>query len=239
MRKYSKEEQEKIIKILSKKFNKPVEYNVIDPSDQKFITTSKKGWFWHSISEKIVEEAIKEAGILILKEEKKDNRLFCNNCNIEISLDSKFCKFCGQKVILDKEKQNHIFIEDNESRFWICNYCNEKLKTKFELDEHKETCELNPKKENKLLIKDIEEKNMETAPQKNNKSAVIGFVLSLISIFGVGLAGIIGMILGIVALTKIKYTNEKGKGLAIAAIIIGFIWGIGVGILRQLVNAGF
>lgn len=75
--------------------------------------------------------------------------------------------------------------------------------------------------------------------QKYNKPAIIGFVLSIISIFGLGLAGIAGFILGIVALAQIKYKHEKGKGLAIAAIIIGFIWSFVIGILRRLVEAGF
>jgi len=75
--------------------------------------------------------------------------------------------------------------------------------------------------------------------QETNKSAIIGLVLSIISIFGIGLAGIAGFILGIVALTQIKHTHEKGKGMAIAAIIIGFIWGFFTGILKQLVNNGF
>ena len=83
------------------------------------------------------------------------------------------------------------------------------------------------------------EKDKKTAPQKNNKNAIIGFVLSAISIFGVGLAGIIGMIFGIVALTQIKYTHEKGKGWAIASVIIGLIWGFSVGILRRLVEMGY
>ena len=82
------------------------------------------------------------------------------------------------------------------------------------------------------------EQNKKTAPQKNNKNAIIGFVLSVIAIFGVGLAGIVGMIFGIIALTQIKRTNEKGKGWAIAAIVIGLIWGLGIGILRRLVEMG-
>lgn len=83
------------------------------------------------------------------------------------------------------------------------------------------------------------EKDEKTASQKNNKNAVIGFVLSAISVFGVGLAGIIGMIFGIVAITQIKHTHEKGKGWAIAAIIIGLVWGFGIGILRRLVEMGY
>lgn len=75
--------------------------------------------------------------------------------------------------------------------------------------------------------------------QKYNKLAVTGLVLSIIAIFGVGLAGIAGFILGIVGLVQIRHTHEKGKGLAIAAVIVGFIWSFVVGILRRLVEAGF
>lgn len=84
--------------------------------------------------------------------------------------------------------------------------------------------------ENQVQTKEV----TEATEQKYNKSAVAGLVLSIISIFGVGLAGIIGFILGIVALTQIKHTSEKGKGMAIAAIIIGFIWGFAFGIIQQL-----
>ncbi len=70
---------------------------------------------------------------------------------------------------------------------------------------------------------------------KYNKSSIIGLTLSIISIFGLGLAGLAGLILGIIALVQIKQTKEKGKGLAIAAIIIGFVWSFGIGILKQLI----
>lgn len=75
--------------------------------------------------------------------------------------------------------------------------------------------------------------------QKYNKSAIVGIVLSVVSIFGLGLAGLAGFILGIVALVQIKHTKEKGRGIAIAAIIIGFIWSFVIGILRRLIEAGF
>jgi len=74
---------------------------------------------------------------------------------------------------------------------------------------------------------------------KYNKKAIWGFILSIISIFGLGLAGLIGFILGIISFNELKYTKEKGKGLAIAAIIIGFIYSFGVNILKRLVDAGY
>jgi len=82
-------------------------------------------------------------------------------------------------------------------------------------------------------------KDLKKGSLKNNRNAIISFLLSFISIFGIGLAGIIGMILGIVALTQIKHTHEKGGGWAIAAIVIGFIWSFGIGILRRLVEMGY
>ncbi|MFH0831030.1 MAG: DUF4190 domain-containing protein [Parcubacteria group bacterium] len=59
---------------------------------------------------------------------------------------------------------------------------------------------------------------MAETPQKStgtNGLAIAAFVLSLVGL------GIIGLILGIVALSQIKKTGEGGKGLAIAGIIIG------------------
>lgn len=75
--------------------------------------------------------------------------------------------------------------------------------------------------------------------QKYNRSAIIGFILSIIAVFGIGLTGIAGFILGIVALTQIKYTHNRGKGLAIAAIIIGFIWSFVIGIVKRFVEMGY
>ena len=75
--------------------------------------------------------------------------------------------------------------------------------------------------------------------QKYNKISIIGFVLSIISIFGLGLAGLVGFIMGIVGLNQIKHNHEKGKSLAIAAIIIGFVWSFLIGILKRLIEAGF
>ena len=89
------------------------------------------------------------------------------------------------------------------------------------------------KKEKQKIVKTVEKK-FNQKPGEYNRLAIGGLVLSIISIFGLGLAGLIGLILVIVALVQIKHTGEKGKGIAIAAIIIGFIWSFVVGIGKQL-----
>ena len=55
--------------------------------------------------------------------------------------------------------------------------------------------------EYEIELSDKEQKKSDSqVKQKHNKSATIGLILSIIAVFGVGLAGIIGFILGIVVL---------------------------------------
>jgi hypothetical protein len=70
--------------------------------------------------------------------------------------------------------------------------------------------------------------------QSHNKAAIIGFVFSLISIVYY-LVGILGLIFGILALIQIRKTQEKGKILAIIAIIIGLIQGLYFGIIIDFI----
>lgn len=48
-----------------------------------------------------------------------------------------------------------------------------------------------------------------------NILAIIGFIASFF-------VSVVGIVLGFIALSQIKRTGEKGRGLAIAAIVIGF-----------------
>lgn len=57
---------------------------------------------------------------------------------------------------------------------------------------------------------------------KYNSVAISGFVISIVSIFVVSIIlGPVGAIFSAIGLKQINETNEKGKGLAIAGIIIG------------------
>ena len=57
---------------------------------------------------------------------------------------------------------------------------------------------------------------------KNNFNAITGFICALIGFFFFSLVlSMVGLFCGIAALAQINKTNEKGKGFAITAIIIG------------------
>jgi hypothetical protein len=64
--------------------------------------------------------------------------------------------------------------------------------------------------------------------EKWNVLSIVGFVLSLVGF------SVISVILGFIGLSQIKKTGERGRGLAIAAIIIGFA-SIVIGIIVAIV----
>ncbi|AND15782.1 DUF4190 domain-containing protein [Rathayibacter tritici] len=53
------------------------------------------------------------------------------------------------------------------------------------------------------------------ASDRYNILAVVGFIASFF-------VSLVGIVLGFIALSQIKRTGEKGRGLALAAVIIGF-----------------
>ena len=65
------------------------------------------------------------------------------------------------------------------------------------------------------------------ATQKTNTLAIIALVLAFFVSLG-------GVICGHIALAQIKRTGEQGRGLAIAALVLGYI-GIALGLLFLLV----
>lgn len=53
--------------------------------------------------------------------------------------------------------------------------------------------------------------------EKWNVLSIVAFVLSIVGF------NVIAIILGFIGLSQVKKTGERGRGLAIAAIIIGFV----------------
>lgn len=58
--------------------------------------------------------------------------------------------------------------------------------------------------------------------------------MSIVAFIATFFISILGIILGFVALSQIKRTGEQGRGLALAAIIIGFI-ALALGIIFSII----
>ena len=65
--------------------------------------------------------------------------------------------------------------------------------------------------------------------QRWNTLAILAFVLVWPTV-------IVGLVLGHIALSQIKRTGKRGRGLALAAVIIGWI-GVALGIIALIITA--
>ena len=59
-------------------------------------------------------------------------------------------------------------------------------------------------------------------------------VLAIVAFVATFFISILGIILGFIALSQIKRTGEQGRGLALAAVIIGFI-ALALGIIFSII----
>lgn len=73
--------------------------------------------------------------------------------------------------------------------------------------------------------------------RKQNAMALASFILALVGLIVAGLpCGIVAVILGIIGLVKFDATKEKGKGFAIAGLVVGVIDVIAV-VLNIIIQA--
>ena len=115
----------------------------------------------------------------------------------------KFCRECGKKL------------EEN-SKF--CNNCGMKI-------EEKESNTLS-ENTNESTVKNANENvtyNQTYVTKKSNGMAIIGFVISLISLLCCGYSSWLGLIFSIIGLINANKNEGEGKGLAIAGIVISLI----------------
>lgn len=141
--------------------------------------------------------------------------MFCPKCGREFKPEEKFCTQCGSAAPAQEaaEQVNEI-IESIEE---------------FDMATEEPIVEELPAEEPEAVPAPVAEAT--PVPTKTKKKmnifAVIGFVVSIVCFFGIIKASVIGplagLIFSIVALVQIKKNNQKGKGLAIAGIILGSI----------------
>ncbi len=122
---------------------------------------------------------------------------FCKYCGSKLNEEDKFCQKCGAKV-----EESVISTNNNVTNSGVQN-------------NNEQVSNTNSNPQNDAV----------NGKNGTNPSAIAGFVCSLVGllIFGV-IMGVIAICLGVTAKKHMEvFKNEKGGGLATAAIIIGII----------------
>lgn len=124
---------------------------------------------------------------------------FCKKCGAAIGPDDKFCQSCGEK---NPEYKGSSVDNTNTSNANTVSSANNQYTTQSINDNY----------------------NAQPA-KKTNGLAIASLVCSLVGLIVAGMImGILAICLSIAAKNKMKvYTNEGGKGMATAGLVIGII----------------
>lgn len=173
--------------------------------------------------------------------------MFCPNCGKKLIEDARFCDNCGREIAqqeidavnemrVQEEKEPNPVQEPSapKDEFFVppppqpqpvervCPYCKSTVKN---TDAYCPVC--------KSFMSATPYAPVQ-APKKKNVVALVGFILSLLSLFIpetlLWLAlpvGVASLVLGIVGVVQVNAGKGKGKGLAITAIVLGALTVIG------------
>ncbi len=121
--------------------------------------------------------------------------MFCQNCGNKLDDDSKFCAKCGAKV----DEVPAPAPQDEKDEFF------------------RDVPAPAPVQQ-QAPVQPVNQQPVPAQSAKTNVFAIIGFVLSFFSYVAIA-----GLVFSIIGLKQCNKTQEKGKGLAIAGIVISSV----------------
>lgn len=77
-------------------------------------------------------------------------------------------------------------------------------------------------------------------PEKTNTLAIVSMIASIVGFIWILpiIGSIAGVVMGHISLSQIKRTNEKGRGMALAGLIVGYA-GLALAVIGVIVFASF
>jgi hypothetical protein len=80
------------------------------------------------------------------------------------------------------------------------------------------------------------ESRAESRTRRTNPMAIAALVCGIVAFAGIFPAGIAAVILGHMAVRKIRVTGEEGHGLAVAGLILGYVGLVGILLLVTVIG---
>ena len=140
----------------------------------------------------------------------------CSKCGASVAAENKFCTMCGCLVeeVSNETTSQAAPIQDNMAMNQMpVNNMVQNNGMANGYNSYNQAPQYNPYMNQQM-------NNVNQGP-KTNGLAIAGFICSLIGFLCCTISAVVGLVLSIVGLNKIKATGENGRGLAIAGIILG------------------
>ncbi len=123
--------------------------------------------------------------------------MFCTKCGSQNDDNSNFCGVCGTPLVKSGQNNSEYSASDINNQYGQ-----------------------NTNTYSATQSGSFNQYNNSSVPRVNTM-ALAGFITSCGSIFFWGIAGIVGLILSLIGFHQTGVKNEKGRGFAVAGIIIG------------------
>lgn len=152
----------------------------------------------------------------------------CRYCGQEVNDKNKYCPNCGSMIAEFEHPNTIIDGEDEKEKKTKVNKSINDVNQQSTQEENKANVENNKIDLNKL--------NPDNAPvpadAKTNGLAIAGFIISLVACclwffsmltYARFACAVVGIVLSSIGMSQTKIKNQKGRGFAIAGLIIGII----------------
>ena len=128
--------------------------------------------------------------------------MYCSNCGKQIENEAGFCTSCGTKISNGMNEEETATVQNAQNPNTI-NYNNQEYPyLAYSNEQNSENVKLKP----------------------FSTKAIIGFILPFIGYFVAGIiCGIVGIVLCSLALKEVEAKGMRGKGLAIAGLVLSII----------------
>lgn len=123
--------------------------------------------------------------------------MYCTKCGNKNDEGSSFCGICGTPLVKENNNVSSLYINPDLNNQYSQN-----------------TNNYNNVQQNGYY-------NQNANPSRLNSIALAGFITSCGCILFGGLAGLVGLILSLVGFHQTRVRGERGKGFAVAGIVIG------------------
>lgn len=154
--------------------------------------------------------------IVIVTQFRKVILMYCTKCGNKNDDSSNFCGNCGA-TLKNAEKNGVNYIEPDKSNQQQQNYSPYNPQQNINADQNSNYGQ--PNYNQRLNQNANFNQNRNTS--RFNPMAIAGFITSCGCVLFGGLAGFVGLILSLVGFHQTIVREEKGKGFAVAGIIIG------------------
>ncbi len=148
--------------------------------------------------------------------------MYCTKCGNKNDDSSNFCGYCG--AILKSANENGVPYGEPD----VNNQQNQDTSSYNPQQNGYANQNLNYEQQpyynqslNKQYVKFNQNQNKNVPASRYNPMAIAGFITSCGCVLFGGLAGLVGLILSLIGFHQTSVREEKGKGFAVAGIILG------------------